>query len=67
MNRSKHYFSIRGDVPQSVEVFGMENKYAGYVFLVDSCCQIRWKAAGIATGEELEEYKCVIKNLTEKP
>lgn len=47
----------RGDLPSAIEIFGMENKYAGYIFLIDSSGLIRWKAAGPATPEELEELK----------
>lgn len=54
----------RGDLPSAIEIFGMENKYAGYIFLIDSSGLIRWKAAGPATAEELEELKDKIKLLT---
>lgn len=56
-------FSIFGDLPGSIEVFGMENKYAGYAFLIDAFGAIRWKAAGPATPEELKEFHKTIKML----
>ena len=58
-------FAIFGDVPGSIEVFGMENKYAGYVFLIDAFGAIRWKAAGPATPQELLELHNTIKTLTD--
>lgn len=57
-------YTIRGDVPGAIDIFGMENKYAGYVFLIDSFGNIRWKAAGMATLEEINEFKNMLKMLT---
>ena len=57
-------YSIRGDLPGAIDVFGMENKYAGYVFLIDSVGKIRWKAAGTATTEEITELETKFKQLT---
>lgn len=59
----KNSFSIRGDIPGAIDVFGMENKYAGYVFLIDSFGAILWKAAGMATPEEIEELHKKLKQL----
>lgn len=56
-------FAIFGDVPGAVDVFGMENKYAGYVFVVDSDGKIRWKAAGPATPAELLDLNATINKL----
>lgn len=55
---------IFGDVPGSIDVFGMENKFAGYVFLIDKMGIIRWRAAGRATEDELKEFLKVIKTLS---
>ena len=63
MSSSSHHFPIRGDIPESIEVFGMQNKYAGYVFLIDSRSMIRWKAAGAATDLELEQLNSIIVSL----
>ena len=64
ISKRENSFAIRGDIPEAIEIFGMENKYAGYVFLVDSLGQIRWKAAGVATDEELKQYQEIIKMLS---
>lgn len=57
-------YTIRGDLPGAIDVFGMENKYAAYVFLIDSFGSIRWKAAGMATPQEINELKNTFKLLT---
>ncbi|KAK9457057.1 ATPase assembly factor ATP10 [Dipodascopsis uninucleata] len=36
---------------------GIVNKYAGYLYLVDENCKIRWAASGISTPEEIESLK----------
>ena len=64
LSKKNDYFVIRGDLPKSIETFGMENKYAGYIFLIDSSGIIRWKAAGPADEEELKQLQEQIKNLT---
>lgn len=51
--RAARYFIARKGVTK--EVTGpilAENKYAGYVYLVDRNCKIRWAACGTATKEE---------------
>ena len=55
---------IRGDLPGAIEIFGMENKYAGYIFLIDSLGTIRWKAAGPASEEESRQLNEQIKILS---
>lgn len=62
--KKKDYFAIRGDIPFANDIFGMENKYAGYVFLINSSGMIVWKAAGPATEQELKELHQKIKSLT---
>lgn len=62
--KKSNFIVHRGDLPSAIEIFGMENKYAGYIYLIDSSGFIRWKAAGPATAEELEELKDKIKFLT---
>ena len=57
-------FLLFGDVPGSIDVFGMENKYAGYAFLIDASGSIRWKAAGPPSSDELIEFHCAIKAIT---
>ena len=64
IKKGKDYYMIRGDIPSAIDVFGMENKYAGYVFLIDSKGTIQWKAAGPATAKETEELSEKIKTLT---
>ena len=64
LSKKNDYFVIRGDLPKSIETFGMENKYAGYIFLIDSSGVIRWKAAGPADEEELKQLQEQIKILT---
>lgn len=62
--KKNDYFVIRGDLPNAIETFGMENKYAGYIFLIDSSGTIRWKAAGPASEEELKQLNEQIKILS---
>lgn len=64
--KNKDHYTIRGDVPSAIDVFGMENKYAGYVFLIDAKGMIQWKAAGPATANETEELVKKIKVLAAK-
>lgn len=65
LSKNPDCFVIRGDLPNAIETFGMENKYAGYIFLIDSSGIIRWKAAGPANEEELKQLQEEIKNLTD--
>lgn len=39
------------------EPLGMENKHAGYVFLLDSQCRIRWGGCGKAAPGEAESLE----------
>lgn len=66
MTKGQDYYTIRGDIPSAIDVFEMENKYAGYIFLIDSHGAIQWKAAGPATTKELAELTEKIKALTTK-
>lgn len=52
---------LRGDIVGSADVFGMDNKIAGYVFLVNSRGEILWRAAGPAAESELVDLQNVIK------
>ena len=60
IQRSEKSFAIWGDLPGADEIFGMENKFAGYVFLIDSFGKIKWKAAGVATVDELKSFNAAI-------
>lgn len=57
---TENSFTIWGDIPFAIEIFGMENKFAGYVFLIDSHGMIKWKAAGVATANELKSFNATI-------
>lgn len=62
--KSDNSFAIWGDLPGANEIFGMENKFAGYVFLIDSLGKIKWKAAGVATVDELKSFYDTINDIT---
>lgn len=64
VSKKNDCYVIRGDLPNAIETFGMENKYAGYVYLIDSSGTIRWKAAGPANEDDLKQLHEQIKILT---
>lgn len=66
MTKDRDHYISRGDIPSAIDVFGMENKYAGYIYLIDSDGVIQWKAAGPATNNEIEVLSERIKHLTLK-
>lgn len=57
INNSGNTFSFFGDLPQAEETFGMQNKLAAYLFLIDSAGQIRWKSAGPPSATRLDDLK----------
>ena len=56
-------YTFFGDVPKAEDIFGMENKLAAYLFLIDSAGKIRWKSAGPPSVTDLVELKDKIKIL----
>lgn len=51
--RHGRYFIARKGVTKSMkEAINIENKYSGYIYLVDGDCKIRWAACGNASDEE---------------
>ena len=54
---------IQGDIR---ELLGMLNHRAGYVFLLDSDCKIRWAGSGDAQPEEVQSLISGLKKLIEE-
>lgn len=51
--RHGRYFIARKGVTKAMmEAMNLENKYSGYIYLVDGDCKIRWAACGNASEEE---------------
>lgn len=49
---SRYFIARKGVTKEMRDSLNMENKYAGYIFLVDKQCKIRWAACGTASDEE---------------
>lgn len=63
-DRANRYFIARKGVSKEVLTsIHVENKYAGYLFVVDKHCKIRWAACGAATEEERDSLWRVIASL----
>lgn len=51
--RADRYFIARKGVSKEVKAaINLENKFTGYIYVVDQNCKIRWAACGNATEEE---------------
>lgn len=49
---SRYFIARKGITKELKQDINLENKYSGYVYLVDKDCKIRWAACGNATDAE---------------
>lgn len=62
--RADRYFIARKGISKELTAaIHLENKYTGYLYIVDKNCKIRWAACGQATDEERDSLWRVIASL----